>query len=219
MQTPRAFVLGGALLLAAAAPARAQTSPWQDMWFWGAQGGINLYKTATSTATETAFTVGGHWLITGKRSGLYLSYDQVLYDNALGRVNDVTSGTGTRDVQFDNGRLIHADLLAIPIDGNLQLMLGAGVTIHQISDPVVQGTFATPGDQSFSQSVAEDAAIRAFWNLLAGFQLQFGGRFALFGHYQFMPSASGFLVTSEQHTLAGGLRIALSGRIEDITKQ
>lgn len=220
MRTLGSLVLGGALLASSAVPAAAQTGKWQDMWFWGAQGGFTVYKTAQNpAANRTAFTVGGHWLITGKRAGLYLSYDQILYNNRLGRINDATSATGTRDIQFDNGRLVQGDLVAIPIDGNLQVIAGAGVTIHQISDPVAQGTFASPADQEAAQAIAENAAIRAFWNLMLGFQFQLGGRFAIFGHYQFMPSARGFLISAEQHTFFGGLRLALSRRSEDITSQ
>jgi hypothetical protein len=189
------------------------------MWFWGAQGGLLVYKTAATAGSQTAFSIGGHWLITGRRSGLYLGYDQIIFDNKLGRVDDPSSATGVRDVQFDNGRLVQGDLVAIPIDGNLQIIVGAGVTLYQISDPVVQGTFASPSDQALSQAVAEDAAMRASWNIMAGGQLQFGGRFALFGHYQFMPSARGFIITAETHSFFGGLRIALSGRREEISTQ
>jgi hypothetical protein len=220
MRISRSLVLGGGLLVALAAPAAAQqTAKWQDMWFWGAQGGVLIYQTAATAGSEAAFTVGGHWLITGRRSGLYLSYDQIIFDNKIGRVPDGSSPSGTRDVQFDNGRLVQGSLVAIPIDGNFQVIAGAGVTLYQISDPVPQGTFASAGDQEVARINAEQQAMRAFWNLMGGFQFQLGGRFAIFGHYQFMPSARNFLITSETHSFFGGIRLALSGRKEAITTQ
>jgi hypothetical protein len=223
MRTSGSFVLGGALLLALAAPAQGQDQGWQDLWFWGTQVGLTAYKTPTTGGTQLAITAGAHWLITGKRSGLFLAYDQIIYPNgpvdATSRINDPGSATGTRDVQFDNGRFIQADLVAIPLNGHLQVLVGAGVLLHQISDPVPMGTFASPADQAASQSLVNDAAMRAFGNLLASFQLRFGSRFAFFGTYRFIPSASGFLITAEQHSLTSGFRIALSSRTEEVSAQ
>jgi hypothetical protein len=223
MRTSRSFVLGGALLLALAAPAQAQDQGWQDLWFWGGQVGLTAYKTPTSGGTQFAITAGAHWLITGKRSGLFLAYDQIIYPNgpaaATSQVSDPGSATGTRDVQFDSGRFIQADLVAIPLNGHLQILVGAGLLLHQISDAVPMGTFASPVDQQASQDLVNDAAMRAFGNLLASFQLRFGSRFAFFGTYRFIPSASGFLITAEQHSLTSGFRIALSSRQEEVSAQ
>lgn len=221
MYRPKAFVLGGALLLAFAAPAQAQDAGWQDLWFWGGQLGITAYETPTSGGTQFAITAGAHWLITGKRGGLHLAYDQIIYPNgpvpATSQIDDPTSATGTRDVQFDTGRFIQADLVAIPLKGHLQILVGAGLLLHQISDPVPMGTFASPDSRNTTQAVVDDAAIRAFGNFLGGFQLRFGSRFAFFGTYRFIPSASNFLISTEQHSLTSGIRIALSGREEDIS--
>lgn len=220
MYRPRAVVLSGALLLAFAAPADAQDAGWQNMWFWGGQVGITAYETPTSGGTEFAITGGAHWLITGKRGALYLAYDQIFYPNgpvgATSQITDPTSASGTRDVQFDSGRFIQADLVAIPLRGPLQIIVGAGIMLHQITDAVPLGTFASPASLAAAQGVVDDAASRAFGNFLAGFQLRFGNRAAFFGTYRFIPSASGFMITAEQHSLMSGLRIALSGRHEDI---
>lgn len=211
-------VLLGVALFVVAAPLSAQQQPWHDQWFWGAQGGVHRYFTPVNR-WETGYTIGGHWLITGRRMGLYMSYDQILYDNGQSVVNDETSGTGSRMVTFDNGRYLQADLLAMPLNGPLQVILGAGFTIHNISDASVQGTFATPADRDFSQALVDDAATRAFWNLMLGFNLMLGSRAAFFAHYEFVPSTDNFLITSEQHTLQAGLRYSFGGRREDISTQ
>lgn len=216
---PGVVVLGA--LLAAAGPLEAQGTGWQNQWFWGAQGGVSAYKTpATAGGTQLAIMAGGHWLITGRRMGLYLSYDQLFYPNGpstapgnpTSQITDPTSGTGVRDVQFDQGRYIQADLLAIPLNGPLQVYAGVGFTIQNITDAVPMGSFATPEDQATAQSLVDDAASRAFLNIMAGFQLQMQGRFAVFGSYEFVPSASNFLITSVQHVFSGGLRVSVGGR-------
>lgn len=217
---PGVVVLG--VLLAAAGPLEAQAPTWQNQWFWGVQGGVSAYKTPTSGGIQLAIAAGGHWLITGKRMGLYLSYDQLFYPNgplpnANSQVADPTSGTGVRDVQFDQGRYIQADLLAIPINGPLQVYTGVGFTVQNITDAVPMGSFATPADQAYSQALVDDAASRAFLNIMVGFQLQVQGRAALFGTYEFIPSARNFLLTSAQQMFTGGLRVSFGGRREAIT--
>jgi hypothetical protein len=211
-------VLLGVALLVVAAPLSAQQRPWHDQWFWGAQAGVHRYFTPTNR-WETGYTVGVNWLITGKRMGLLMAYDQILYDNATSVINDPTSGTGTRTVQFDNGRYLKGSLVAMPLDGPLQFMLGAGFVIHNISDASVQGTFATPEDQARSQALVDDASTRAFWDLMAGFNFMLGSRAAIFGHLEFLPSTENFLITAEQFTFAGGIRYSFGSRREEITTE
>lgn len=211
-------MLLGVAMLCATAPVSAQDAPWVDQWFWGAQAGVHRFRTPEGSASwETGYTFGAHWFITGHRMGLLMSYDHILYDDALSVISDPTSGTGTRTVQFDNGRYIQADLIAMPLRGNLQVMLGAGLTIHNISDATVQGTFATPDDQAFSQSLVESAATRAFFNIMGGVQFMLGRRAAVYISYEFVPSTDNFLLGSEQHTFGGGLRYSFGGRKEEVT--
>lgn len=211
-------VLLGAALLCVAAPLAAQNAPWVDQWFWGVQGGATRFRTPEASASwETGYTFGAHWLITGKRMGLYMSYDHLLYDDALSVISDPTSGTGTRSVQFDNGRYLQADLLAMPLKGTFQLLLGVGVTIHNITDASVQGTFATPEDQAYSQALADDAASRAFFNIMGGVQMMLGRRAAMYINYEFLPSTRNYLISDEQHVFAAGLRYSFGSRKEDVT--
>lgn len=211
-------VLLGVVMLCAAAPVSAQNEPWVDQWFWGAQGGVQRFRTPEASASwETGYTFGGHWLITGHRMGLYMSYDHILYDNALSQVSDPTSATGTRTVQFDNGRYIQADLLAMPLKGAIQLTIGAGFTIHNVSDAAVQGVFATPSDRAFSQQIVDDAATRAFFNFMSSVQLLLGPRAAVYISYEYLPAADDFLLSSEQHTFGGGIRYSFGSRREDVT--
>ncbi|MDH4044857.1 MAG: porin family protein [Gemmatimonadota bacterium] len=209
-------LLGVAMLCAA--PLSAQDAPWVNQWYWGAQGGAVRFKTPDPSASwETGYTFGAHWFITGSRMGLYMSYDHILYDSALSVISDPTSGTGVRSVQFDNGRYIQADLIAMPLKGAMQLMIGAGFTIHNISDASVQGTFATPEDQAYSQALVKDAATRAFFNIMGGLQFLLGPRAAVYVSYEFISSTENFLLSAEQHTFGGGIRYSFGGRKEEVT--
>lgn len=211
-------VLLGVAILCAAAPLSAQDAPWVNQWYWGAQAGAHRFKTPEGSASwETGITFGAHWLITGSRMGLYMSYDHILYDDALSVISDPTSGTGVRSVQFDNGRYVQADLIAMPLKGAMQLMIGAGFTIHNISDASVQGTFATPEDQAYSQALVEDAATRAFFNIMGGLQFMLGRKAAVYFSYEFVPSTKNFLLSGEQHTFGGGIRYSFGGRKEEVT--
>jgi len=211
-------MLLGVAMLCAATPVSAQNEPWVDQWYWGAQAGLHRFRTPGGSASwETGYTFGAHWMITGHRMGLYMSYDHILYDDADAVISDPTSGTGTRTVQFDNGRYLQADLIAMPLRGNLQLMIGAGFTIHNISDAMVQGTFATPADQAFSQDLVESAATRAFFNIMGGVQFLLGPKAAVYISYEYLPSTSNFLLSDEQHTFGGGIRYSFGGRKEEVT--
>jgi hypothetical protein len=211
-------VLFGAALLCVATPVAAQNAPWVDQWFWGAQGGAYRFRTPEASASwETGYTFGIHWLITGRRMGLQMSYDHILYDDALSVIQDPTSGTGTRTVQFDNGRYLQAELLAMPLKGTIQALLGVGLTLHSISDATVMGTFATPEDQAYSQDLAEDAASRAFFNIMGGLQMMLGRKAAFYVSYEFVPSTSNFLLSDEQHLFVGGIRYSFGGRKEEVT--
>lgn len=211
-------VLLGVALTCVAQPLAAQNEPWVNKWFWGAQVGLHRFRTPEASASwETGITIGAHWLITGRRMGLQVSYDQILYDDALSIISDPTSGTGTRTVQFDNGRYIQAHLLAMPLKGAIQPLLGVGLTIHNITDASVQGTFATPEDQLFSQGLAQDAASRAFFNMLGGVQMMLGGRAAVYATWEFIPATDNFLLSDEQHTFSGGIRYSIGSRKEEVT--
>lgn len=204
-------VLLGVALLTVAAPLSAQqaSEPWVNQWFWGVQGGATRFKTPEGSASwETGYAFGAHWLITGRRMGLYMSYDQLLYDDARSIVTDPTTGVAT-NVQFDNGRYFQADLLAIPLKGSFQPMVGVGLTIHHISDAVAANAAA--------QDLVDVASSRAFFNIMGGVQMMLGRRAAVYINYQFVPSTSNFLLNAEQHVFGGGLRYSFGSRKEDVT--
>src|SRR5216117_3438444 len=58
-----------------------RSSDWQHKWYWGGEAGILVFRTNyDSYSFEPTF--GGHWLITGKRTALYASFEQSLFLSA-----------------------------------------------------------------------------------------------------------------------------------------
>lgn len=201
------MILGTVAVALFAMPAAAQDDPFIHKWFWGAQAGASFQS--TSRGSVTAFDVGGHWLITGVRSALYLSYDQELFPNPT------TADVSGYEVLFSQGRRINISLLALPKRG---FYFGGGFTIHQITDATLSGnnTFSTGSAQTAAQQVVDEAATRAFLTFTGGFQIPMG-KALLFANYHFMPGASDFIYTTDQHIITGGLRIAFGSAFEDIS--
>lgn len=211
-----ALVLGGSLLTSSAL---AQADSWQHKWYWGAQGGLMEFKTPTSTSWQQAYTVGGSWFITGRRSALYVAYDQVIFnDTTSSAVLDAASATGFQTLGFTRGRRIQAFLYAVPLDGPIQPYLGGGFAINQITNAAPQNLTAITTNtelQSVLQTI-DQTTTKAFPVFSGGMQLRFGA-LAVFGQYQFMPTGRNYLIDSAQHVFSVGLRYAVTGSREDVT--
>lgn len=216
----RVVLLSGLALAALApAPASAQSDSWQRKWYWGGQGGLFMYQSRTDSTRQFAITAGGHWLITGKRSALLIGFDHVMFpDSSTSAINDNTTLTGTRLVNFSTGRRIQAVLYAIPSDGFLQIMLGGGFAIHQLTNATPQGPFATLAEQTNAEAITAEQDTRAFAVMSGGAQLRLG-RLALFGHYQYTPAAKNFLLRTAGHSGTVGIRFALTTAHEDVTTE
>lgn len=215
-KTMSALLVGSCMLVGSAA---AQSDAWQHKWYWGAQGGVMAFQTPTGTGWQSAYTVGGHWLITGGRSALYFAFDQVFFkDSTSSAVLDASSSTGIRTVQFNTGRRIQAHLYVIPMDTFLQIYLGGGFGINQVVDAAPEGVFSTPQQFENVLRIIDETSTKAFPTFSGGAQLRLS-RLALFGHYQFMPTGRNYLITSAQHVFAIGFRWALTGAREEVTTQ
>lgn len=212
------LLLAGLLITVTAGPVFGQSDAWKRKWYWGAQSGIFLYSTPGG-GSGSAFSTGGHWLITSDRSALFVGLDQIFFGTTTSQVADPSAAGGTRTVTFDSGRRIQAGLLAIPNNSSPQIYVGGGFAIHHITDATPTGVFASAQDQTTAQQRVDGAASKAFVFLLAGFQLRLGNSWALFANYQFMPSSDDFLITSDQHAISGGLRVILSSAHEEVTTE
>ena len=219
MGRTRALVVALALASITSAAA-AQSDAWQRKWYWGGQGGAMFYTTPLMTGTQTAIIAGGHWLITGKRSALYISVNSIKFaDSSSTQIADASAATtgGLRTISFSSGRMLQAGIYIIPTDSKLQLLTGGGFAITQIDDavPVVLST-ATQQEKTAAVLAVDDATTKAFLWVSAGLQLRFG-RWAIFGQYQYMPAAKDFAINTGLQNVSAGLRFALTSAHEDVS--
>lgn len=207
--------LAALLVAGSATPVFAQDQSWQYQWYWGGQTGVYFFQTPTQD-WDIALDVGGHWLITRQRVALHLAVDQILFlDGATSLVPNGQAALGFTPVQFDNAQRLQAGLFIIPTNNQLQLLVGGGFAIHKISDAVPLGAASVQEEQLAIQRISEFDT-KAFVWLGAGVQWRVG-KLAVFGNYQFSPGTDSFLITSEQHSITGGLRYALVGAREEVT--
>ena len=217
----RSWILGALAFLAFVPPAFGQAEPWQRQWYWGAEGGVYGYETPLALGRKFAPTVGGHWMITGKRSALFIGIDQVIFpassQSAVVDPSAVASG-GIRLVNFSGLRRIQATIFAVPTDKKLQIMLGGGFAIHQITDAVPVGPFATTQELANATNAVAEVDTKAFMVLAGAVQYRMN-RWAAFAMYNYMPSSKDFLITSNQHALSLGARYALTSAHEEVTTE
>lgn len=207
-------LLGAALAaLAGAAPLAAQTQDWQQRWFWGAKGGTLGYTLPTGGQTFVA-QVGGEWLITARRSALYLGYSQSPTTEVdTFRFSGVPSAV---PIVFDGMRRIQIAVVVLPGNAALQPYLGGGFVIETLANAGVDpDTTLSSSHQTTVERALEDQSSGGFALLLAGLQLRLGPKLALYGHYQGSPQGRDFLLVGSSHSFEFGLRYAFLGAHED----
>jgi hypothetical protein len=213
------YLLGAALLvLVAARPLSAQrVLDWQNRWYWGAKGGMLNYSLPTA-GNVFAPQVGGEWLITARRVALYVGYSTTF--QAEGDTFAIKGLSGTANgVTFDAFRRIQIAVLAMIGDKDLQPYIGGGFVIHSLSN----ARSAPPSPQPPSQTVQDDiksASSGGFFMMMAGIQLRFGGKGALFAQYQYSAQGHDFLLAGGANSLEAGLRWAfLPAKENDPTRR
>ncbi|HZE94969.1 MAG TPA: outer membrane beta-barrel protein [Gemmatimonadales bacterium] len=198
----------------------------QYQWYWGAQGGAFVSKTNVQTYVYDPI-VGGHWLITARRTALYVAYEQALFlAKAQAVIFDPSSssssvGSGFRDVQFKDVRRIAFGVLAFPAQKVIEPFGGGGFALMQVLNPEIScpaGGCSTSEFAEASQRV-HDASSRAFFWLMGGIQINYSSKLNVFAHYMMTSSAANFLLQSNTHTLQGGIRISMGSAKEDITER
>jgi hypothetical protein len=194
-------------------------------WYWGAQGGFFLSKTNTQPyAYDPIF--GGHWLITSRRTALYVAYEQAVFlADAQAVLFDPSSssssvGPGFRDVTFHDVRRLMFGVLAYPTQKVIEPFAGGGFALMQVLNPVVDcSSCSTLGEAVEASDRAHDASSRAFFWIMGGLQINYSSRLNVFAHYLLTSGAANFLLESNTHTLQGGVRLSLGTSKEGITER
>ncbi len=197
----------------------------QYQWYWGAQGGAFIYKTNVQPLYYDPI-VGGHWLITARRTALYVAYEQAIFltdANAvmLDRNSSGSSvGPGFRDVTFHDMRRLMFGVLAFPAQKVIEPFAGAGFALMQVLNPVVDcSTCATLSEAVEAADRAHDASSKAFFWVMGGLQINYSTKLNVFAHYLITSSAAGFLIESNTHTIQGGIRYSIGTSKEGVTER
>lgn len=215
-----ALAIAVALVQPAAAQHRAHDRSFQ--WYWGGQGGGFYYQTAAQPYYYDPI-LGGHWLITAKKTALYLAYEQAVFlTEAKAAVFDPGSpgcdvGVACRNVTFTDMRRIMLGVVAFPLQKRIEPFMGGGFAMMQVLDPVVDCSTCVDASDAFeAQSRAEDASSKAFFWLMGGIQIS-QGKMSLFGHYILTSAAQDFLIQGTTHSFQAGIRYSFGTSKEGIT--
>ncbi len=187
-------LLAVVLTALASAPASAQEDEsWKHQWYWGAQGGYYLFQSPTIGPNNyhRAYSVGGNWLITADRFGLYASVDQITFEDGV--TSAVSDGLSTYTVALGGSRMVGGELVAMPSVGQNLL-----------------------AEEQIVAQLVEDAGSKAFVQFSVGLQYNYQ-RWGIYGMYRLMPQGNDFMITGEQHWFFGGVRFAITGASEDVT--
>ena len=210
--------------LVSARPATAQVlNDHSYRWYWGAQAGGFLYQTnVQGYAFDPMF--GGHWMITAKRSALYIGGEQAFFiSEARATVFDPNSASGLRDATFSQVRRLFVGLLAFPLQKRIEPYAGGGFAIMTVQNAVADCSNTTPNsqcatanDQFSAQSVVDDAGSTAVAWIMAGFQINTVSRLAIYGQYMLTSASNNFLISGSTHSIQGGIRYAIGSSKEDV---
>jgi opacity protein-like surface antigen len=196
----------------------------QYQWYWGAQGGAFVYKTNVQPLYYDP-VVGGHWLVTAKRTALYLAYEQAIFLTDANAVmfdpgsSTSSVGPGFRDVTFHDMRRLMFGILAFPAQKVIEPFAGGGFALMQVLNPVADCQGCTLSEFVEADDRAHDAASRAFFWVMGGLQINYSTKLNVFAHYILTSSAAGFLIESNTHTIQGGIRYSLGSSKEGITER
>jgi hypothetical protein len=198
----------------------------QYQWYWGAQGGAFIYKTNAQPSYYDPI-VGGHWLITARRTALYVAYEQALFLTDANAVMfdpgssgcSLGNGVQCRDVSFHDMRRLMVGVLAFPAQKVIEPFAGGGFALMQVLNPVVECPGCANEEFAAADDRAHDAASKAFFWVMGGLQINYSTKLNVFAHYLITSSAAGFLIESNTHTIQGGIRYSLGTSKEGVIER
>jgi len=166
-------------------------------------------------------TVGGHWLITGMQTAMYVGYDQAVFISPQQWFVVAAPNLGGT-FKFDGVRRVMAAVVAFPMQQRIEPFAGGGFAIMQARgvDTSTAGSClgcASSSDSSVVFAAANNQGTRAFVWIMGGIDIN-QGRLALFGHYILTSSSGNFAIQGSTHTIQGGIRYSLGSAKEVLTE-
>ena len=208
MRSIRCLTTGLALLAMLPALAQGQEGRrFQDSWFWGVKAGNTTYWT-TNIRHAQAQSIGAEWLLTRKKGGLLLGFDQTYFGSFLDMSGSERSTVNGNAVDMNYMRRVSAVALHFPREmGMLRPYVGIGAAVNFIHAEVPAGSAARP------DSVREQSSGAALLAMVgAQFQMQ---RLSVFGQGSVMPTREGFLLNrSASYIVEAGIRYNFGSSID-----
>jgi hypothetical protein len=199
-----AVATGFAALLAQ--PGAAQDGrQFKDAWFWGAKAG-SLYYTSATTAGSPAPLIGGDWLITRTRGGLYVSFDQTfLHTMGAFAGRDATGQPAAQYVDVSSLRRITAAAMIFPLQSPyMHPYAGLGFTFYQLGHAILaSGTPTAAAADSIMQKKTATSPV-----LILGTQVRLLPA-SVFVQGFVSPTQKAFFLSTPQRTLQFGLEFGV----------
>ena len=202
----------------------ARSGDRNHQWYWGGQGGLFIYKTNVQSSTaEPIF--GGHWLITSRRTALYVGIEQSFFlSDAHAVIFDPNSssssvGPAFRDVTFSEVRRVMFGLVTHPAQRRMEPFVGGGFAMVQILSPFVDCQGCNLSQAAEAEDRVAEAASKAFFWVKGGLQINYSSKLNVFANYLITSSSRGFLLDGNTHTLQGGIRYSLGTSKEGISER
>ena len=217
MRKLRTIVIGMLALAAVPSIGRAQESRlFTDAWFWGAKAGAMTFST-TRVAHQTAPTIGAEWLLTRKKGGLYIAFDQATFTAHSTFHNFETNSTGKvqyagdGEARIRNMQRVTFQGMVFPKEyGSFRPYAGAGFAVNFLGHTRQSAGPVT----SLSDSSLRDVSSNAAPILTLGTQYSLR-RLSVFGQGSYMPAVGHFLLNSnETYYLEGGVRYNIGTSID-----
>jgi hypothetical protein len=191
---------------------------WPYQWFWGAEAGLMVFKTPFDGVSAEP-TFGGHWLITARRTAMYVGYDQSFFlSDRHATIVEPSGAIEPGNVAFSSMRRIMVGMLAFPAQKAVQPFGGAGFAIMEVLNPATTCTGCTASDAAIVQQEAFNEGTKGFFWWMGGIDIR-QGRLSLYGHYILTTHSGGFLIDAVTQTLEGGLRYSLGSSREEDTPE
>ena len=220
MRLLRMLATGSACAALLSQPLAAQDGrQFKDAWFWGAKGGALLYTSASTDGAVAPF-VGGDWLITRSRGGLYVSYDQVFL-KTLGSFpdRDPSNVPFEHFVDLTNVRRLSMAGMIFPMQSpTLHPYVGAGFLFSQIASATLQGGAGSTSRYALAQDSVKIKRSSFAPQFVGGVQARLPG-FSVFGQATASPTQDNFFLARTggrafSFSLEGGVRYNVGSSIE-----
>jgi hypothetical protein len=146
----------------------------KDAWFWGVKAGGMDFNSATAGAHQQAPLLGGEWLITRSRGGLYVSFSQAfLTDQAAIQLDP--ADTSYKIVDLKNMRRLDAAAMVFPGKALFtRPYAGVGFSLKQINSamPADLSSYSSPDELATAMSFITQLRTAAAPYFIVGTQIR-----------------------------------------------